>query len=77
MTKFSMSTVLPPFFVHPWALNEASIERAVEQATDKADALLLTGRVSQSVYDEYIAAFDEWANNAYAVIGKTREEDTI
>lgn len=68
MTTYSMSTTLPYFFVHPWALSENSIERAVERAMSVADAKLLAGRISQDTYDSYIRAFDEWAENAYSII---------
>jgi hypothetical protein len=70
MTAFSMSRPMPHFFVHPWALSENSIERAVERATDIADALYTTGKVSQSTYNEYITAFHEWSENAYRIIGE-------
>lgn len=70
MTAFSMSRPMPYFFVHPWALSENSIERAVERAIDIADALYTTGKIDDARYNEYMTAFHEWSENAYKVISK-------
>lgn len=44
---------------------EAEIERAVERATDRYDARLMSGRYSQAEYDAAMRDLAKWADQQY------------
>jgi hypothetical protein len=47
-------------------MTEDQIERIVERATDKLDADLMSGKLTQATYDAEVVALDKWAGQQYA-----------
>ena len=47
-------------------MTEAQIENTVERRTDRLDAALMDGRLSQAEYDAEMRALSAWADAQYA-----------
>jgi hypothetical protein len=47
-------------------MTEEQIERAVERATDRLDAGLINGTLTQADYDTAVKRLSNWADMAYS-----------
>jgi hypothetical protein len=54
-------------------MTEEQIERAVERATDRLDARLMNGTLTQAEYDAAIKELSDWADKAYSFRSYGRE----